>query len=62
MGNSAISMKVSILMNVINICGNAILIFVFKMGVEGVAIRPWFKIIAAIIMLVLIRNKIMLCM
>ena len=58
MGNSAISMKVSILMNVINICGNAILIFVFKMGVEGVAIPSLVsRFIAAIIMLVLIRNK-----
>ena len=58
MGNSAISMKVSILMNVINICGNAILIFVFKMGVEGVAIPSLVsRFVAAIIMLVLIRNK-----
>lgn len=38
MGNSQITLKVSILMNIINIVGNALCIFVFKMGVEGVAI------------------------
>lgn len=38
MGNSKISMWVSLLMNLINISGNALLIFVVRMGVEGVAI------------------------
>ena len=37
-GNSAISMRVSILMNVINIAGNALCVFVLKMGVAGVAV------------------------
>ena len=37
MGNSRISMRVSILMNVINVIGNAILVFGFNMGVAGVA-------------------------
>lgn len=37
MGNSKISMQVSILMNIINVAGNAICIFGFGMGVEGVA-------------------------
>jgi putative MATE family efflux protein len=38
MGNSNISMQVSIIMNIINVCGNAILIYGFHRGTEGVAI------------------------
>ena len=38
MGNSRISMWVSILMNAVNVTGNAILIFGLHCGVEGVAI------------------------
>ena len=38
MGNSEISMWVSLVMNIINAAGNALLIFGFHMGVEGVAI------------------------
>ena len=38
MGNSQITLKVSILMNIINVAGNALCIFVFQMGVAGVAI------------------------
>ena len=37
-GNSKISMRVSILMNGINVAGNAICIYGLKMGVEGVAV------------------------
>ena len=37
-GNSAISMRVSVLMNVINVCGNALCVFVLHMGVAGVAV------------------------
>ncbi len=38
MGNSSVSMKVSVCINILNVCGNAILIFIFNMEVEGVAI------------------------
>lgn len=38
MGNSKLSMRVSILMNAINVIGNAILIYGFHCGTEGVAI------------------------
>ena len=38
MGNSTIAMKTSLLMNAINLGGNAPLIYGFHRGVEGVAI------------------------
>lgn len=55
MGNSKISMYVSILMNLINVVGNAVLIFGFRMGVEGVAIPTLVsRIVAAAVILVLL--------
>ncbi len=58
MGNSRISMLTSLLMNGINIVGNAILIFGFNMGVAGAAIATLFsRIVAAIVMLVLIARS-----
>lgn len=38
MGNSRTTMYISLLMNLINLAGNTILIFVFQMGVAGAAI------------------------
>lgn len=58
MGNSKISMTTSIIMNIINICGNAILIFVFNMGAAGAALATSFsQIVGAVIMMVLIHHK-----
>lgn len=58
MGNSRISMKVSIIMNIINLSGNALCLFVFKMGVEGVALPTLVsRAAAAVIMILLIRNE-----
>ena len=57
MGNSHISMWVSLAMNAINIIGNAILIFGVGMGVEGVAIPTLVsRIFAAAAMVVLLRR------
>lgn len=57
MGNSQVSMKVSIIMNVINVAGNALCIFGFHMGVEGVAYPTLIsRMTAAVIMLLLIRK------
>lgn len=37
-GNAKLPMRVSLIMNVINVCGNAVLIFVFNMGAAGAAL------------------------
>ncbi len=58
MGNSKISMRASLIMNLINLCGNAILIFVFKMGAAGAAIATLFaRIAGAGIMMYLVHDK-----
>ena len=57
MGNSKISMKASLLMNVINVSGNAFFLFVLDMSVEGVALATLIsRAVAAIIMIMLIRK------
>ena len=58
MGNSKVSMKVSILMNIINVGGNALCIFVLKMGVAGVAIPTLVsRAVAAVVILICISRK-----
>lgn len=58
MGNSKISMFTSTIMNIINVCGNAILIFGFKMDVAGVAIPTVVsRVVAAILITYLLLNK-----
>jgi len=53
-GNSKISMQVSILMNVINVVGNAICVLGLKMGVAGVAIPTLIsRAVAAVVILAL---------
>ena len=57
MGNSKISMWVSLVMNIINAVGNAALIFGLRMGVEGVAIPTVIsRVFAAGAMMVLLRR------
>lgn len=58
MGNSKITMKISILMNVINVTGNAILIFGFHRGAEGVAIPTLVsRMVGAVIVIILLLNS-----
>ncbi len=58
MGNTRISMLMSLLMNVINVAGNALCIFGLKMGVAGVGIPTVIaRIIAAMTILCLLQNK-----
>ena len=54
MGNSKISMKVALMMNVLNVAGNAILLYGFHFGTEGVAILPCF--------LVQLEQSLLLCL
>lgn len=57
-GNSKISMYTSLVMNVINIGGNAILIFGFGLGVFGAAIATLTaRIVSAVVMAVLLGRR-----
>lgn len=56
-GNSKITMRISIIMNLMNVAGNAILIFGLHCGVEGVAIPTVVsRIFAAATIYILLRN------
>ena len=58
MGNSKISMMVSLLMNIINIKSNAILIFILNMGVAGAAVSTLVsRMVAAVVMFLLLMNR-----
>ena len=58
MGNSKVSMQVAMIMNVVNVAGNAILIYGFRRGTEGVAIPTLVsRITAAVLILVLLSKK-----
>ena len=58
MGNSRMPMQVSIIMNIINIGGNAILIYGFHRGTEGVAIPTLIsRMTAAVIIITLLCNQ-----
>lgn len=58
MGNSKVSMKVALLMNGINVVGNALLLYGFHRGTEGVAIPALVsRITAAVVITALAMNK-----
>ncbi len=58
MGNSEISMRVSIIMNIINVSGNAILIYGFHRGTEGVAIPTLVsRMVAGILIVGMLFNE-----
>ena len=57
-GNSKVSMQVSLLMNLINVVGNAFCIFVLKMGVAGVAMPTLVsRAVAAVVILAMAAQK-----
>ena len=58
MGNSKVTMIVSIIVNIFNLIGNALLIFVFDMGVAGAAWSTTVsRILGMVILGILIMNK-----
>jgi len=58
MGNSKVSMIVSVIMNAMNIAGNAAFVYGFQMGAAGVGLSTLIsRIAAAIIMIVIVRNE-----
>lgn len=57
MGNSKIPFQVSIVMNIINVTGNAIGVFVLHMGILGVAIPSLIsRAVATIVLYILLKN------
>lgn len=57
-GNSAVSMKISVLMNVINVAGNALFVFGFHWAVFGVAFATLLSRVAAgLVMMALVCGK-----
>lgn len=57
MGNSQITLKVSVLMNIINIAGNAVCIFGLHMGVAGVAVPSLVsRAVAGFVLYALLKN------
>lgn len=56
-GNSKIAMQTSLLMNAINITGNAILIYGLHMGVAGAAIPTLISRIAAAVIIILLLSR-----
>lgn len=57
MGNSKISMTASLAMNLLNVCGNALLVFCFHMGASGVAISSLIsRMFAAAFLLLMLRR------
>ena len=57
MGNSRVSMQVAMVMNVVNVAGNAILIYGFHRGTEGVAIPTLVSRITAAVLIIILLCK-----
>ncbi|MBO5303496.1 MAG: MATE family efflux transporter [Lachnospiraceae bacterium] len=58
MGNSKITLKVSVLMNIVNVIGNAIFIFGCNMGAAGAALGSLIaRAVAAVVINLLLRNS-----
>jgi putative MATE family efflux protein len=58
MGKTAVTMRVSLLANIINVIGNALLIYLFKMGVAGAACATLFaRFVAMFIIICMISDR-----
>ena len=58
-GNSKVPMRIALLVNTLNICGNAIFIYIFHLGVAGAALSTVIcRLAAAVILLtMLVKNR-----
>ena len=56
-GNSTIPMRISVIMNLINVAGNAVLIYGCKMGVAGVAIPTVFSRFIAMALFLILASR-----
>jgi len=57
MGNSRLSMNTSFIINVLNIVGNALFVFVFQMGAAGVGLSTFLsRLVGSVIMIYVVRN------
>ncbi len=57
-GNSKVSMVVSVIMNAVNVAGNAVLIYIFHLGAAGAAIATLIsRILGTFIIIKLLHNK-----
>lgn len=58
MGNSMMSMLISVMMNILNVGGNSLLIYGFGMGAAGAAISTLIsRIIGTVVTLAMLRNR-----
>ena len=57
MGNSKVSMQVAVIMNVVNVAGNATLIYGFHRGTEGVAIPTLVSRITAAVLIIFMLSR-----
>lgn len=58
MGNSTVTMVVSLGMNLINVAGNALLIMYFQMGAAGAAISTLIsRVVGAVVLLAMLHSK-----
>ncbi len=58
MGNTTVFMAISVFMNLLNVAGNALLIYVFHLEAMGAAISTLFaRIVGAVVSMVLLHNK-----
>ncbi len=51
MGNARVTLRVSVIMNIINVCGNALCVYLLKMGAAGVAVPSLVSRAAAALLL-----------
>ena len=58
MGKTGVAMLVSVTMNLLNVCGNAVFIFGFHLGAAGASLATLIsRIVGAAVMMVVVHNK-----